>query len=174
MVEYLKILTPVITFAINVILQISLRHIVPSLGFLKPMVLGFAISSLAVLMIDYHLLSSMYSSFDLYSLMFINWLMLAFLNVAFVNVITLPNTGRRARFIAELSQSEDGLSEKELLDRYSSRDMVNIRLERLTSKKQVIFKDGRYYINGKPLVLLFAWITIALKLLFYGKKTTDF
>ena len=82
----------------------------------------------------------------------------------------MGETARRIRIIREIYDSPNGLSEKELLKCYNSEQMIDLRMERLLSKNQVILEEGRYFI-GNPTMLAIANMIVRLKIFFLGKRS---
>lgn len=72
----------------------------------------------------------------------------------------------------ELYDSRGGLTMDELLKRYNATDIFAVRIKRLLANRQLIYKDGRYYI-GSPVMLLMSKIIVALKQLLFS-KTSEF
>ena len=107
-----------------------------------------------------------YQSFDEITANFFTYLSLGYCYFHFIN---LGETARRIRILRELYDSKQGLSEKEILEKYNAEEIVVRRINRLMSNGQILYRDDRYYINS-PIMLLISKIIIVLKLLFLGKK----
>jgi len=67
-----------------------------------------------------------------------------------------------------LYDSKDGLTLEEILQRYNSKMILKVRIDRLIDNEQIILKNGKYY-TGRPTVLLFAKMIVKMKLLLFGK-----
>jgi hypothetical protein len=91
------------------------------------------------------------------------------LGYCYFHFINLGETARRIRIVRELWESEDGLSMDELLKRYNASEIINVRLQRMMSKKQIVFRDGRYYI-GKPIMLYISKAIVMMKLILLGRR----
>jgi hypothetical protein len=88
----------------------------------------------------------------------------------YFHFLNLGETARRVRLARELYESPEGLSEAELLARYSSREILAARMERLSGNGQLVSRGGRYF-TGRPAMLLIARLITFLKLIVIGKKS---
>jgi hypothetical protein len=67
-------------------------------------------------------------------------------------------------------ESNNGLSGKEILERYNAKEIIEKRLSRLLKSRQIIHKNRKYYI-GNPIMLFAASIIIFLKLFILGRRS---
>ncbi len=72
----------------------------------------------------------------------------------------------------ELYDSPGGLTMEELLKRYNATDIFAVRMERLIANRQLVYKDGRYFIGLRAMLLISKTI-VALKQLLLS-KTSEF
>ena len=93
------------------------------------------------------------------------------LGYCYFHFINLGETGRRIRIVRELL-SADGLTLEELLRRYNTSDMVEIRLARLLNNGQIAERNGKLFINNQFLVKA-SQIMIFMKKIILG-KTSEF
>ena len=84
--------------------------------------------------------------------------------------ITLGETGRRIRIVRELYAAGRPLTREEILERYDAEGIVSVRIDRLLGTGQIVFRDGRYYLQ-KRTVLTMARMIVLLKLLVLGKRS---
>jgi hypothetical protein len=91
----------------------------------------------------------------------------------YFHFLNLGETARRVRLLWELESSEGGLSYNEILDRYGAREMIDLRIGRLTNDGQIAQKNGRLYARGSSVVFM-ARVMVLLKRLFLGKRQVDF
>ncbi|HUU29649.1 MAG TPA: hypothetical protein VM123_17745 [archaeon] len=66
----------------------------------------------------------------------------------------------RIRIMREILESKNGLSLKDILDKYNVRNIIGLRLKRLESKGQIFKLNDRYYLRSGILVLLARGIKI--------------
>ena len=88
----------------------------------------------------------------------------------YFNYINLGETARRIRILREIYDSKEGLSMEEILKRYNAKEIIERRIKRLLKNRQIIYKDGKYYI-GKPIMLVIAKIIVIMKVILLGKKS---
>lgn len=148
---------PVIGLACNVIFQIACVRFFQRGRLLRSIYSGFLAGSAAVcaaqVVADRGAGLSTFSG-DVIA----NLVIHATLGYCYFHFINLSETGRRARLLRELYESQDGLTLDELLSRYSSREMLRVRLDRLRNNGQILLEGGRYRL-GTPTV---AWMDGAI------------
>lgn len=89
-----------------------------------------------------------------------SYLAIAYGYFAFVN---LNLTSLRIRLLREMWGADRPVSEEEVLSRYGPGEALDLRLLRLTAKRQLIQRGDRYYVEGFPTLLLVAYLLEALK-----------
>jgi hypothetical protein len=90
------------------------------------------------------------------------------LSYGYFHFLNLGETARRVRILREIVEANRPLSLAEILERYDAREVVRNRLERLTGKGQVLFRDGRYTV-ARETVLRMAQAVDWLKRLLLGR-----
>jgi len=166
------VLSPIFGLVLNIILQILSHRFVSRLGLLRSIFLGFGIGF--VFVVGWEILrfnqGYYYGVEDFWAILGVNAITYGFLGYCYYSVIGLGETARRIRLLKDLYVAPEGLSQKEILARYSAKDMVDMRLGRLIHNGQVKVVDGRYFI-GKPLMLFLAKFAIFMKLMVLGKRS---
>jgi hypothetical protein len=168
--DYLHLINPFLSLSINVIVQVlSYRYIY--LGLLKSEYLGFAAGIIAVLMLEFFVFLVFSSSIkDFIAILFANLIAYSALGYCYFHFINLGETARRIRILREIYDSKDGLSMKEILERYNAKEITEKRINRLLNNKQILYRNERYFI-GNPAVLLIAKIIVMMKLIIIGKES---
>lgn len=92
------------------------------------------------------------------------------LSYVYFHFINLGETARRIRILRELYDAPNGLTREQLLRKYNSKGIVDIRLARLINNNQVRIKDGRLYIGNKT-ILLISRVLVLLKRVVLGKRS---
>ena len=170
-VSYLEVLSPVIGLVINVLFQVLGVRYIANIGLLKSIFLGFAVGLFSVITLEaYGFFTMSKSEQDFIAIIIVNLVTYSALGYCYFHFLNLGETARRIRIVRELYDSEGGLSLDGILARYSALDIVQKRVERLLNNRQIIEKDGRYYI-GNPVMLMMAKIIVAMKLIFLGKES---
>lgn len=168
---HLHILTPIAGLIINVITQVVSFRCNPSFGLLKSEYLGFTIGVLNIFIFDFYFFSiSEMSANDFIGIITANLIIYSALGYCYFHFINLGETARRIRILREIYDAEDGLSLEEMLQKYNAKEIVEKRVSRLINNRQILYKNGRYYI-GSPIVLMIARIIVAMKLLLLGKRS---
>lgn len=96
-----------------------------------------------------------------------NFMIYSLLGYCYFHFVGLGETARRIRLLMEFLDAAEGLSYVELLNRYNSRDIVRVRMQRLLANGQIILRGGKLYID-KPVVLAMAKAIGTLKRMFFG------
>ncbi len=66
----------------------------------------------------------------------------------YFHIFNMSDTARRVRILYEIYNSKQ-LKESDIASLYSANNMLDSRLERFLSMKQIKFSDGRYLLNSK-------------------------
>jgi hypothetical protein len=66
----------------------------------------------------------------------------------YFHIFNMSDTARRVRILYEIYNSKQ-LKESDIASLYSANNMLDSRLERFLSMKQIKFSDGRYLLNRK-------------------------
>ena len=168
---YLHILSPLYGLLINIITQLLGYRYIKKLGLLHSVYIGFLCGFLLMFAIE---IASLFIIklllMELFGQIILNSISYIALGYCYFHFINLGETARRVRIARELRESEEGLSMDELLERYNASKIIHIRLQRMIENKQIIDREGRYFI-GKPVMLYIAKIIVMLKLIFLGKRT---
>jgi|APSaa5957512535_1039671.scaffolds.fasta_scaffold00447_26 hypothetical protein len=89
------------------------------------------------------------------------------LNFVLFNLINAQVGALRIRIIGEIFKKR-GLTIKNLKEKYSSNELINVRIQRLIKGRQVTKKGNRLFINSKFILAVF-YFFFYLKLFFYRK-----
>jgi hypothetical protein len=170
-VEYLEVTAPVLCLMANVIVQVLGFRFVSSLGMLKSVFLGFGAGLLCLLLIESSVFAgTQKAAGDFAAAAAANLIIYSALGYCYFHFINLGETARRIRILRELYEAGSGLTLGDIIERYSARDIVRARLQRLLSNGQVVYNNGRYY-YGKPAVLMIARSMVMLKRFILGKRS---
>lgn len=172
--DNLEIFIPILCLSINVLVQILVFRYVPKLGLLKSEYLGFAIGLVAFLLFKFYI-SSFYLKLDsdLIAFFFVDLVTYCALGYCYFHFVNLSETARRIRILRELYDAREGLSIDQILQHYNALEIVKKRIDRLINAGQVVIKNNKYYI-GNPIMLFIAKSITAMKLILFGRKTTEF
>lgn len=168
---YLHVLLPIAALAINVLAQICYCRFVSNKQLLKSLFFGFFCGGFFLLAIEvcYIIQSSLPVLKNIPSVV-INIASYSALSYCYFHFVNLGETARRIRMLRELSESKDGLSVNEILERYNAKEIIENRLNRLLKSGQVIYKDNKYYI-GKPVMLFMSKMVVFAKRFILGKSS---
>lgn len=169
--SYLHVLNPFIGLVVNAVVQVASFRYISGLGLLRSVFLGFIIGFISISALEFYVFFALSASeMDFLSVFVTNSVMYASLGYVYFHFINLGETARRIRILRELYDSKEGLSMGEILERYNTKDIVEVRMNRLIKNGQVIYRDGRYYI-GSSLMWLIAKVIVTMKLVLLGKKS---
>lgn len=168
---YLHACSAVVGLGLNVICQVCICRYLKCSSLLRSIFTGFIFGLVGLAFIElYYLVRSTQFWYDSLCSILTNIITYAALGYGYFHFVNLGETARRIRLLRELYDSEAGLSMSELLARYSSREVLNRRMDRLTGTGQIVRRNSRLYI-GKQTVLYMAKIIVLMKLLFLGKRS---
>lgn len=171
--DYLQVSLPLIGLIINVLTQIVCFRYIVNPELLKSVFLGFSIGLMCMLVLEFYIFFYMaMSNVNFAAILIANIIIYFSLGYCYFNFINLGETARRIRLVRELYDSEDGLTMEEILERYNSKEIIDKRINRLITNKQILYKNGRYFI-GKPMVLFIAKLMVMMKLFLLGKSEVD-
>jgi len=164
-------LAPLIGLGVSVVIQILSCRYGSKTSLFKSIFLGFGVGMAFVLFMELYVFFMMPGLKNGFIYILATDLMAySAFGYCYFHFINLGETARRIRIMRELYDSDGGLSMEEILAKYSAKDMVHMRISRLVSKKQILDKDGRYYIGNSTLLLMSKAI-VMMKLLVLGKKS---
>lgn len=170
LISYIHIFSPLFGLLTNVITQLSGCRYARKWGLLQSVFTGFFWGFVIVLTIEgVYYLAIKPTSVEFVGQIAVSTMTYIALGYCYFHFINLGETARRIRIVRELWESEDGLSMDELLKRYNASEIINARLQRMMSKKQIVLRDGRYYI-GKPIMLYISKAIVMMKLILLGRR----
>ena len=153
------------------LVQVITYRILLSSFLLKSIYAGFAAGFIYVAFYECYIFFTITTPLkQFFPVLMVNLLTYTSLGYCYFHFINLGVTARRVRILIELHESNKGLSTKEILSRYNARYIVEMRIRRLINSGQVIYSNGRYYIDS-PVLLLMAKTIITMKLILLGKKS---
>lgn len=167
---YLHIGSPVVGLVINVGTQVVGFRYVRRWGLLRWVFSGFVGGFAALLAVEMgYAFSAQAGLLESIGEIALSAMTYTALGYCYFHFINLGETARRIRILTELWESGDGLSRNEILERYDASHIVDVRLQRMINKKQIIVQNGRYYI-GKPIMLYMARAIVIMKLVLLGRR----
>jgi hypothetical protein len=169
MFDYFQVATPVVALAINVSGQMLAARTGPQEGLVRSVFIGFATGMLGL--VGLGILGPFRPSGpwqDVVAIILVNTVTYVALSYCFFAFLGLGKTSIRIRLFGELRESGRGLTVDQILRLYDYRSILDLRLKRLISSKQVIKRDGRYFLGGSSLWFLATLVRCA-KWLVLGK-----
>lgn len=172
--DYCQFFIPIIGLSLNVIVQVLTCRYLPAaiFGVLKSVFLGFFSGLAFIVLLEFKCVTFWAPGNNFPPIFITVFFTYSSLGYCYFHFINLGETARRIRILRELYDSRGGLTMDELLKRYNATDIFAVRIKRLLANRQLIYKDGRYYI-GSPVMLLMSKIIVALKQLLFS-KTSEF
>ena len=169
--DILQTLSPVLCFALSVVVQLVSCRFFALVAALKSLLLGFVSGFAALIAFELYIRSNRAVSMsDFAAITAASALTYTALGYCYIGFVALSITSLRMRMLRELYKAEKGLSLEEILSRYNAKDMVDIRIKRLVDGGRIIYKDGRYFLGNARSLLIINKILVAMKLLLFGKK----
>jgi len=167
----LHLMAPILGLFVNTLVQILAYRLIKSVGLLKTVVLGFVIGFATVMAcgIAWYQ-TAMPDIMELMGQSALNLLTYVALGYCYFHFVNLGETARRIRILRELQESKNGLTLEGILERYNAFSIINARLQRMISKKQIVLQEGRFYI-GNPMMLYMAKILIFFKWILLRRRS---
>lgn len=167
--DWLHLFVPVVCLGLNVVAQVLVFRLAPRWGLLKSIVAGFCLGLVAVIALEVWIDSPLADAGPAaWGMLAANAVLYVALGYGYFHFVNLGETARRVRILRELYAAPDGLSEPDLLRQYNADHVVHLRLQRLLRNRQLLLSHGRYTL-GRPTLLLFARLLLALKWLLLEK-----
>jgi hypothetical protein len=168
---FMFMITPVIALLLNVTIQVVGFHFIGRLSLLRSIVIGFITGIIFTLIFSFYLFPSvrLWTSGQLW-ILFTNLLIFIALGYGYFHFVNLGETARRIRLLREIYGEAGGITKEELVRRYNGKTMLELRLNRLLSKGQIVIRDNRYFIHSR-LMLFISRIIVNLKWIIIGKKS---
>jgi len=159
---------PFVCLLLNITLQIFAYKFILKRRLLRSEYFGFGCALFFLIMLE--LVSAAASPGEWFWRAFANLIIYLCLSFGYFTYINLGETARRIRLLRELYDAPEGLTEVQLLSRYSAAEVIDIRMVRLINNAQIIQRDGKYFV-GSPVMLSISKIILMLKWLVIGKKS---
>lgn len=88
----------------------------------------------------------------------------------YFHFLNLGETARRVRIMREIADGpKEGLTLDEIVSRYSAKELIEKRLNRLLKTKQIVLRDGNYFIEDKTLLRI-SNLILLMKRIIIGKS----
>ena len=167
----LHLTAPILGLLVNTLVQILVYRLIKSVGLLKSVVLGFVIGFATVMAcaVAWYQ-AAMPDVMELMGQSALNLLAYVALGYCYFHFINLGETARRIRILREIQESKNGLTLEGILERYNALSIINVRLQRMISNKQIVLQEGHYYI-GNPVMLYMAKTLIFLKWILLRRRS---
>ncbi len=167
----LIVLSPLIGLAVNCLALIAGHRRFPQFGLLKWILISFSLG----LLTSWGLMISGSSVTRLLDQKFIgqfltNSITYFALGYCFFHFNNLGETARRIRIIRELLDSDSGLTAEQILECYNAEQIVRARLERMLTNKQVVIKNGKFFLARGSLLTMSHFI-VFFKILLLSKRS---
>lgn len=148
---------PFLGLMVNICFQILFFRIFPKIGLLRSLFLGFICGLLVAGVIGFG------------AKLIINIIIYVLWGYCYFHFVNMGQTARRIRILTELKDAPEGLSLRQILERYNAKHIIECRLNRLIDHGQIICKNDRYYIRN-PSMLIMARFLVALKRIIFGVR----
>lgn len=85
----------------------------------------------------------------------------------------MGETARRIRMLRELAAAPEGLTFQDMVRRYSAREILERRLERLSAAGQISERDGRLVLTSTAILISARLVGLAKLVVFGGRSELD-
>jgi hypothetical protein len=169
--HFMFMITPVIALSLNVAIQVVSFHFIGYLSLLRSIVIGFFTGIIFTLIFLFYLFPPVHLWTTRHSgILFTNLMTYIAFSYCYFHFVNLGETARRIRLLREIYNEASGITKTELVKRYNSKTMLELRLNRLLNKGQIIARANRYFIHSR-LMLLITRVIVNLKWIIIGKKS---
>lgn len=161
------LLAPFIGLMGNAILQIVLSRLVPGGTHLRVQFLSFGFGMVVTVLILVDLLGqSQFAPADRTGYLLLHVITYACLGFCFFNMINANISSLRLRLLREyLAHDPMSLPDAAIFQRYQAGEILEARLSRLESGRQVFLSAGRYYVRRGAVTLIGKFFTALRQLL---------
>ena len=169
--DWLHLVIPILGLTLNVLIQVSVSRLKPSLGLLRSVQVGFLTGLLGTMAAD-GLTTGLAAPLrwpDIASIMTLNVIIYIALGYGYFHFVNLGQTARRVRLLWELYEADGGLTEEQIIRRYSARDIIDTRLGRMVATGQLFCQNGRYRVRRTTLLSM-AKLILIMKRLILGRE----
>lgn len=162
-----------LAFGTNIVFQVVIFRFRSDLTLVISLVLGFfcGISALLVMETAF-LMRNGDSAAQILAMTTVSAVILFCLSYGYFQLLNIGEASLRIRILREIDASPDGLTEEQILSKYGAKEIIETRLRRLITTRQVICRDGRYFC-GRPKVLYVAKTLRFFKKLVFGSSYVD-
>ena len=168
MVIWWLVIAPVAALTINVVGQIVVFRLQHGRHFLRSIAAGFAVGGL-ILVIAHCLYPLRLDSLEAWPEAFlVNVPCYAALSYCFFNFANLGQSSIRVRIYARVAAQPDGVSVSEIAREYNEAMLMEMRLQRLVESRDLVLRDGRYFL-GRTRFVPIAKVIFGIKRLILGK-----
>ncbi len=91
---------------------------------------------------------------------------------SYFHVFNMTETARRIRILSEIDRA-GGLSRDQIIAKYGTSDILQVRLDRLVQLNELELKEGRYVLKGKVLHLASSVVMVWRTVLGFPPVTTS-
>jgi len=168
--QIIELFIPLVSFFINIVIQLSINKFNKNCGLLKSELYGFVIGLLFQIFFEvyYNYLSFIYR--DTMLIVIANIIIYCCLGYCYFHFVNLAITARRIKILRLLYAHNKGLTYHDILNKYDAKEMIDNRIDRLIGSGQINIYDGRFII-GNSTMLFISKIILLLKMLIIGKKS---
>ena len=167
---WLHVAIPVLALAVDVAGQVLVFRLGGCRGLLRSIFAGFFLGLVCVVATEAFTWRAGVGVSDPLGILAASVLIYGALGYGYFHFVNLGQTARRVRILRELLEADHDLSEADILERYNAREIVRLRVGRLLGSGQVVSAERRYTI-GRPTMLIFSRLIVALKLLVLGRRS---
>lgn len=161
-------MVPLIALAVDVAIQMTLFRRGGRRDPWGSVLLGFVGGLAFAVLASISAIGSLESA-DGVAVLLMNVVSFAALGHGYFNFVNLHLTSLRVRVLRELLRFDKPVTAQELLGAYDARQALTLRLNRLLEKRQLIERDGRYYVERMNSFLVLVNILDFLKWLILGR-----
>jgi len=171
--KMLLVLAPAVGLAVDVAFHLVVTWMLPLRHLYARMACGVAAGLVAAVTIS--LFASTHLDLQAISttvFVLFNAVTFAILAFGYLNLVQMNLSSLRLRVANELVDAPDGVPVDELFVKYGSRTIVDARLARLSSGRQIVLRDGRYH-HRLSLVYLIAVAMDTMKRIVFRRRICD-
>lgn len=171
--KMLLVLAPAIGLAVDVAGHLGVTWILPLRNLYARMACGTVAGLVAVVALSLFA-STRLALEPITATVFVLFNMLTFVVLAFgyLNLVQMNLSSLRLRVAHELIDAPEGMPVGELFAKYDGRAIVDARLARLSSGRQIVLRDGRYY-RRLSVVYLIAVAMDTMKRVVFRRRIRD-
>jgi hypothetical protein len=161
-------LSSIIFLLLNIVTHFILMR-VTKIKYFKSILIGFFIGLIVLTLYEIYFIYKISFSFYVIN----NFLIYVLFCFFYFAILSTYKTSIRLRVLFEIYNHKEGIFAEEIIKKYNSKEIINIRLQRMIQNNQIKLINGKLY-SKLSITLLIAFLLDIFKFFLFGKTKCNF